>query len=160
MESGLLGGAGNRKAPLIVGTAGEQMMGRSSSPCRAHRVLFVDDDLLGLSVRGELFEELGYSVVLCDSPAAALRCDLSTFDLGVLDFHMPELNGRELLLRMRAAGGRFPVILLTGCLDFLDRENRVLFTRCIDKGQPIQRLLDCVAELLDPNEVPDYGSRC
>jgi CheY-like chemotaxis protein len=158
VESGLLGGAGNRKASSSARTADEDMIGRESSSCHGQRILFVDDDSVGLRVRGELFEELGYSVVLCDSPAVALSCDLSTFDLGVLDFHMPELNGRELLLRMRAAGGRFPIILLTGYLDFLDRENRVLFARCIDKGEPIQRLLDCIAQLLDPNQLPDYGT--
>jgi FixJ family two-component response regulator len=83
---------------------------------------------------------------------------LSTFDLGVLDFEMPRLNGRELLLRMRAAGARFPVILLTGCSDFLCHEDRVLFTEYIDKGEPIARLLDSIAKLLDPNQLPDYGA--
>lgn len=158
MESGLFGGAGNRKAPSAAQTAGKSMIGRNGSSCSGHHILFVDDDTVGLRVRGELFEELGNSVVLCDSPAAALNCDLSTFDLGVLDFHMPGLNGRELLLRIRAAGGRFPIILLTGYLGAIDRENRVLFARCIDKGEPIQRLLQCISELLNPNQLPDYGT--
>ena len=158
MGSGLLGSAGHLKAPSTTGTAAEHMIGRNGSSYRSHHILFVDDDTVGLRVRGELFEELGNSVVLCDSPAAALKCDLSTFDLGVLDFHMPGLNGRELLLHMRAAGARFPIILLTGYLGALEREDRVLFARCIDKGEPIQRLLDCIAELLDPNQLPDYGT--
>lgn len=134
------------------------MNSREGSSCGCHRILFVDDDPAGLQIRGELFEELGYSVMLCDSPWAALRCDLSTFDLGVLDFHMPGLDGRELLLRMRARGARFPIILLTGYLNFLKHEDRVLFARCIDKGEPIQHLSDCIAELLDPNQLPDYGT--
>lgn len=157
MQSVFDGDAGNRKTPSTSPIVGEKMVGRDRSSCCGHHILFVDDDTMGLRARGELFEELGNSVVLCDSPAAALRRDLSTFDLGVLDFHMPGLNGRELLLRIRAAGGRFPIVLLTGYLDALDRESRVLFARCIDKGEPIQRLLDCIVELLDPNQLPDYG---
>lgn len=102
--------------------------------------------------------ELGYSVVLHHSPFAALRCDLSLFDLAILDFRMPELNGRELLLRMRALGARFPVVLLTGALDDLSHEDRVLFGRCIDKGRSIQHLLDAIREFLDPNQIPDFGT--
>lgn len=158
MLPGFVGDAANRKTPSTALIAGESMIGSNSSSCCGHHILFVDDDTVGLRVRGELFEELGNSVVLCDSPTAALDCDLSSFDLGVLDFHMPGLNGRELLLRMRAAGARFPIILLTGHIDVLDRENRVLFARCIDKGEPIQRLLDCITSLLDPNQLPDYGT--
>jgi len=158
VQPGLDRDTGHRMALSTTPTPRECTVDCNSSSCRGHHILFVDDDPVGLRVRGEFFEELGNSVVLFDSPSAALGCDLSSFDLGVLDFYMPELNGRELLLRIRAAGGRFPIILLTGFLDALDRENRVLFARCIDKGEPIQRLLDCIVEMLDPNQLPDYGT--
>lgn len=72
---------------------------------------------------------------------------------------MPGLNGRELFLRMRALGAKFPILLLTGCLESLSNEDRVLFTRCLDKGTPIERLLDTLSNFLDPNEIPDWGQR-
>jgi FixJ family two-component response regulator len=72
---------------------------------------------------------------------------------------MPELDGRELLLRMRALGARFPVVLLTGAIDALSHEDRILFARCIDKSRSIQHLLDTIAEFLDPNQIPDFGTR-
>jgi CheY-like chemotaxis protein len=71
---------------------------------------------------------------------------------------MPGLNGRELFLRMRALGARFPIVLLTGCVDALSYEDRVLFARCIDKGMPVGRLLETIAELLGSNQVPDFGT--
>ena len=120
-----------------------------------HRILCVDDEIIGTRMRGEVLKEHGYSVVLYHCPLAALRCDLSIFDLAVLDFQMPGLNGRELLLSMRALGARFPTVLLTGCLDELSNEERILFTRCLDKGTPIQRLLETLDECLNPNQVPD-----
>jgi CheY-like chemotaxis protein len=123
------------------------------------RILCVDDDIVSTSIRAEILREHGYSVVLYDRPLAALRSDLSMFDLAILDFDMPELNGRELLLRMRALGARFPVVLLTGCVEMLSSEDRVLFARCIDKGMPVYRLLDTIAEFLDPNQIPDCGLR-
>jgi CheY-like chemotaxis protein len=124
-----------------------------------HRILCVDDEIIGTRMRGEVLKELGYSVVLYHCPLAALRCDLTIFDLAVLDFQMPGLNGRELFLRMRALGARFPIVLLTGCLDALSYEERILFTRCLDKGTPIQRLLETIAECLNPIHVPDCGTR-
>src|SRR5579863_752572 len=80
-----------------------------------HRILCVDDDVLGTHMRAEILKEHGYSVVVFHSPLEATRCDLSMFDLAILDFEMPGLNGRELFLRIRATGVGFPIVLLTGC---------------------------------------------
>jgi CheY-like chemotaxis protein len=122
------------------------------------RILCVDDDVLGTTLRAEILREHRYSVVIYHSPLAVLDCDLSIFDLAILDFDMPGLNGRELLLRMRTLGARFPIVLLTGFQKALSDEDLVLFARCIDKGMPTDYLLDTIAEFLDSNQVPDYGS--
>ena len=121
-----------------------------------HRILCVDDEITGTRVRGEILKELGYSVVLYHCPVAVLRCDLSVFDLAVLDFQMPGLNGRELLLRMRSLGARFPIVLLCGCLESLSHDDKVLFSRCLDKNTPVQSLLETIAQFLDPTQTPDY----
>lgn len=130
------------------------------SPVRVHRhcILCVDDDVLGTNVRAEILKEHGYSVVVFNSPLEATRSDLTMFNLAIVDFEMPGLNGRELLLRMRALGARFPVVLLTGRLAALSHEERVLFSRCIEKDMPMHILLDTIANFLDPNQGPDYGS--
>jgi len=121
------------------------------------RILCVDDEIVGTTVRGEILTEHGYSVVLCHCPLAALDCDLSNFDLAIVDYRMPGLNGQELLLRMRALGARFPIVLLTGCLDVLSYDERRLFARCIDKGMPIQCLLETIDAFLSFHQLPDYG---
>ena len=59
------------------------------------RILCVDDNVVELTLRGKILESQGYSVVLLRCPRQALRCDLSAFDLAVLDFDMPGLNGRD-----------------------------------------------------------------
>lgn len=130
------------------------------SPVQVHTqcILCVDDEVLGTSMRAEILRELGYSVVVYHSPFEATRCDLSMFNLAILDFEMPELNGRELFLRIRAMGARFPIVLLTGCPEALSYEDRSLFARCIDKAMPMHYLLDTIAEFLDPNQIPDFGS--
>jgi len=101
-------------------------------------------------MRGEMLKEHGYSVVLYHCPLTVLHCDLSVFDLAILDFQMPGLNGRELCLRMRALGASFPIILLTGCLDALTSGDRILFAQCIDKGMHPRCLLESIACFLKP----------
>jgi DNA-binding response OmpR family regulator len=54
-----------------------------------------------------------------------LRYDLSTVDLAVLDFDMPGMNGRDLLLRMRALHARFPILLLSGSVYAVSPDSRV-----------------------------------
>jgi CheY-like chemotaxis protein len=131
---------------------------KTPSSVQQQRILCVDDETEGTRMRGEILEEEGYSVVLYHSPLEVLRSDLSMFNLAILDFEMPELNGRELLLRMRALGARFPIVLLTGSVDSLSLENRVLFARCIDKGAPIQCLIETIAEFIGTDQIPDFGS--
>ena len=131
------------------------------APTLLHKqsILCVDDEIIGTTMRGEILKEHGYSVVLYHCPLAALHCDLSMFDLAIVDFQMPGLNGRELFLRMRALGARFPILLLTGCPDALSCEDRRLFSRCLDKDMPIHHLLETIAQFLDPNQLPDWGLR-
>jgi CheY-like chemotaxis protein len=76
---------------------------RLQSSLPQKRILYVDDNVPELTLRGKILESQGYSVVLLSCPIQALRHDLSSFDLAILDFEMPGMNGRDLVLRMRAA---------------------------------------------------------
>jgi CheY-like chemotaxis protein len=137
--------------------SGAILADRVQSQSAQKRILCVDDNVVELTLRGRILESQGYSVVLLSCPIQALRCDLSAFDLAVLDFDMPGLNGRDLFLRMRALHARFPILLLSACASTLCPEDCVLFSRCINKGEPVRHLLDVIAAFLDPNEIPDFG---
>jgi hypothetical protein len=58
---------------------------------------------------------------------------------------------------MRAQHARFPIMLLSASASTLSPEDRVLFSQCLDKGEPVSHLLDVIAAFLDPNEIPDCG---
>ena len=76
------------------------------------RLLVVDDDP---DVRDSLRRSLefeGYEVTTAADGAEALR-RLTGVDLAILDLMMPVLDGSEACRRLRAAGERLPVLMLT-----------------------------------------------
>ncbi|MYW89722.1 response regulator transcription factor [Amycolatopsis rubida] len=79
------------------------------------RLLVVDDDadVRESLQRGLEFE--GYEVAAAESGAAALAAVSGTGkpDLVILDVMMPEVDGLETCRRIRAAGERLPVLMLT-----------------------------------------------
>ncbi|HWI72122.1 MAG TPA: response regulator transcription factor [Baekduia sp.] len=78
------------------------------------RVLVVDDEL---AVRTSLHRALGlerYEVDLAEDGRQALeRVAAARYDAIVLDVSMPTLDGLEACRRLRAAGDRTPVLMLT-----------------------------------------------
>jgi DNA-binding response OmpR family regulator len=100
------------------------------------RILIVDDEPnVRLNYRTALETE-HYDVVEASSAALALsQLEKWKFELAILDMRMPEMNGLELLERMRARGFQTPVVIITaygdiphavkamklGAIDFLQK---------------------------------------
>ena len=81
-------------------------------------ILLVDDNRDGLLVRKLLLEEAGFEVRAASSPGEALALFRSTrFDVVVTDYRMPEMNGAELIARLREVRANARIILLSGFVD-------------------------------------------
>ena len=117
-------------------------------------ILCVDDDHIGLGLRSALLEDEGYSVTAVSCPFMALEYDVSQFHLAILDFDMPGLSGFQLLLRLRAAHASFPMVLLSGMSRNLPNDMRIMFSSCLDKGEPIPILLNTIRSYLAPISDP------
>lgn len=78
------------------------------------RILVVDDDVKITSfLRRSLVLE-GFTVTIANSGADALRhVAQEPPDLMILDIMMPGIDGMEVCRRVRAAGERFPILMLT-----------------------------------------------
>ena len=81
------------------------------------RVLVVDDDAAVLRACNRILEAEGWHVVQADSGSAALA-EISrateAFDCVVSDVNMPDLDGFELLGKVRDVDDDIPVLLMTG----------------------------------------------
>ena len=83
-------------------------------------ILLVDDDA---ALRSSLAEQLAgeYATVEADSGEAALEAaEAQRFDAVLLDIGLPDLDGREVCRRLRAAGVTAPIIMLTAAAEEAD----------------------------------------
>lgn len=101
------------------------------------RVVVVDDDRDYLEALKEQLEDRGVAVSAFSSGATLLRSlqVAANADILVLDWKMPHMAGIELLVRLREAGIKVPIVFLTGpslveheraalqagALDFIDK---------------------------------------
>ncbi len=79
------------------------------------RVLVVEDEArLAENIAAALREGAGYAVDLAaDGREALLLCAVRSYDLVLLDLMLPQVPGREVLRKVRAANKVTPVLVLT-----------------------------------------------
>ncbi|UCD30184.1 MAG: sigma-54-dependent Fis family transcriptional regulator [Planctomycetota bacterium] len=79
------------------------------------RILVIDDEaVIGLSCKRTLCPE-GYEVEVCQNAHDGQQVALSgKFDMILLDLMMPDINGMEILKRIKAEGVMSEVIIITG----------------------------------------------
>ncbi len=80
----------------------------------AMRILIVEDDSTLASGLARMLEGEGYAVdVVSRGEDALAAAQQERFDLLILDIGLPGIDGFETLRRLRAAGARVPVLILT-----------------------------------------------
>ena len=89
------------------------------------RILLIDDNEHGLAARRTILEQDGYSVeVACCGRAGIERFEAGAFDLVVTDFRMPDLNGPEVISRIRESAPGLPIVMLSGYASILGLTER------------------------------------
>ncbi|MCP5305171.1 MAG: transporter substrate-binding domain-containing protein [Chromatiaceae bacterium] len=130
------------------------------------RVLLVDDNAIARQVLGDLLLSLAFRVDVAASGSAALKRlvdERRTYDIVLLDWRMPNMDGLETAHRIRTAGLEHPprIILMTAYghdaleqdLDLADLDGFLI--------KPItpSQLLDAVAQSTGPRRNPPVPTR-
>jgi DNA-binding response OmpR family regulator len=114
------------------------------------RVLVVDDDasVLRFLERGLTFE--GFSSVLCTTgEQALLEFQKHSFDLIILDWMLPGLQGDEIMLRLRQVRRNLPIIVLTARDTAIDKDRMLKSGADVFLAKPVDfhELMTHVREL-------------
>jgi class 3 adenylate cyclase/CheY-like chemotaxis protein len=105
--------------------------GAATKPVEVGRILVVDDNASNRDLLGRRLVHEGHEVTTAKSGREALKILAEQeFDLILLDLMMPDMNGIEVLERLKAEEGWFniPVIMISG----LSETDAVI--RCIEAG--------------------------
>ena len=84
---------------------------------RGETVLVVEDEILILKLTGKVLEELGYTVLLANTPDKAMRLakeHTGEIHLAVADVVLPEMNGRELVKRLQSIHPNLKALFMSG----------------------------------------------
>jgi DNA-binding response OmpR family regulator len=112
------------------------------------RVLIVEDEpRLAENVAQALRDGPGYAVDIADNGADALHlCENRHYDVVVLDLMIPQLSGKDVLLRLRSSHDTTPVLVLTATgkkestVELLNAGADDYMTKPFDLGELIARV--------------------
>ena len=114
------------------------------------RILCVDDNADLLLMLKHVLCARGFEVTVAASGAEALNLLPATdFDVVVLDYEMPEMNGGVVAERIREARPEQAIVLFSASAHEVPDSVVPLVDAMISKSQPLSKLVDILDELTD-----------
>jgi CheY-like chemotaxis protein len=85
---------------------------------QSQTVLCIDDNQDLLECEKTFLESFGYTVLTAASGGKELElASIHSFDVVIVDYFMPEMNGQEVAIEMRKLRPQVPIIMLSGAVD-------------------------------------------
>ena len=110
-------------------------------------VLCIDDDQDLLDCEKAFLESVGYTVLTAPSGDKGLElASIHSFDVVILDYLMPEMNGNEVAIEMRRIRPQAPIIMLSGAVNIPEQALKSV-NAFISKDRLASQLLPAIAEL-------------
>jgi len=115
------------------------------------RLLCIDDDASLLQCEKAFLESFGYSVVTASSGRKGLQlARVQSFDLVIVDYRMPKMNGQEFATAMRRLSPGVPIIMLSGDID-VPKEAVEVVDALVTKGAFTSDLVPAITLLRKEN---------
>ena len=143
-------GTGSRFSVLFPASASDQAAPAASTAMRVARpcaVLVVDDEPLIRTQLRRALEQRGYTIdEASDGRSALARLAARPPDAIILDMSMPDLDGAEVLRRIRATGSAVPVLLSSGHIDTSveARLDPAMYQAYLSKPYTLAELIDAL----------------
>jgi two-component system sensor histidine kinase/response regulator len=130
-------------------------------PLAPLHVLVAEDNIINQRYAVSVLEKEGYSTVVVSNGREALAAmDRESFDLMLMDLHMPEMDGFEATSSIRARerflGKRIPIVAVTAHAMSGDREKCLAAGMDAYVSKPIRRgeLVQAIANLITRGNLP------
>ncbi|MFO7931140.1 MAG: sigma-54 dependent transcriptional regulator [Desulfosalsimonas sp.] len=135
------------------------------------KILIIDDDEGLVHFLSRFFRRKGYAVTACSGGREAIeKTSVQGFDLILLDYKMPDLNGLDILAEIRRIGIKTPVIIMTaygttdlaieamkyGAYDYLIKPfDRKDLSRIVNEALQVNRQMKEIVRLPAPESAPE-----
>ncbi|MFH2058938.1 MAG: response regulator [Pseudomonadota bacterium] len=124
------------------------------------RILVVDDEEYLVETMDRMLKKLGYEVEYHVYPEKALdsfQSDPSRFDLVITDMTMPKMQGDNLAKRILDIRPDIPIILCTGFMGKIDKQQieEIGICKCLEKPFDYKQLSSAVIESLGNSSEQD-----
>jgi CheY-like chemotaxis protein len=121
-------------------------------------LLCIDDDQDVLECEKAFLEAFGYTVVTASSGREGLELvGLRSFDVVIVDYSMPEMNGREFAIAMKQLRPRAPIIMLSGMVDIPGQALKVV-DAFVPKDRLAGRLVPAIELLCGAESLPSSSN--
>jgi len=119
-------------------------------------ILYVDDNPKSSRLLASVLEECDFRVVAKTDPVEALAlCRRASFDLALLDYEMPAMNGARLAREIKYLMPDLPVVLISGRTELPPSELEFVDAH-FGFGTSLDDLLWTMRILAAPRLVPNY----
>ena len=110
-------------------------------------ILCIDDDDGLLRYQKALFERSGYKVLTADSARHGLRiAAVCAVVAGVVDYHMPEMNGHEVATEIKRITPQVPIVMLSSDDEIPEQALNVV-NAFVSKNEASRRLLPVIRRI-------------
>jgi two-component system response regulator AtoC len=125
---------------------------------RKKRILIVDDEEMIRTLLFEALKSFGYEIETVENGIEAIKqiCENNNYDLIITDFMMPEMNGLELIQKIRMMNLSIPIIVITA----EGPENKLLkngASACLKKPFNILELQRTLKDIIGVNKASSFS---